>query len=70
MPSFKQERKFVEFMLELADIEVDRIFDPKAEFLEEIGLDVLCMVGGRKVGVQVTVYNADHGLPSPPDRSS
>jgi hypothetical protein len=70
MASYEQERVFVESMLKLADIVAHRIADPKAEFGEEIGVDVLCVVGGRTVGVQVTVYNADHGLPSPSPRSS
>jgi hypothetical protein len=70
MASYEEERKFVQRMLDLASLVPDRIADPMTECGGETGLDVLCVVDGRKIGIQVTEYVADCGLPKPPDKSS
>jgi hypothetical protein len=70
MASYEQERKFVQRMFALANVTPDRVANPKVEFGEEVGIDVLCLLGKRKIGVQVTEYNPDHGLPKSPAKSS
>lgn len=44
--------------------------NPKTEHGEETGLDVLCTIDGQKIGIQVTEYMPDYGLPSALDRPS
>jgi hypothetical protein len=64
MGSYERERPFVQQMLDLAAIVPDQITDPKVELQDESGLDVRCLIGGRTIGIQVTEYDADKGLPS------
>jgi hypothetical protein len=57
MASYDQEQNFVKAALELAQLTPDRMADPKIEFGEEIGVDVLCLFAEKIIGVQVTEYN-------------
>ena len=70
MASYEQECPFVQRMLKLAGVVPDRVADPKVECGGETGVDVLCLIDGRKIGVQVTEYVPDFGLSQTPDKSS
>jgi hypothetical protein len=70
MASYDQECKFVACVLALTSLTPEKIADPKEEFGEEIGIDVVFLLDGRKIGVQVTEYNPDRALPQSPSKSS
>jgi hypothetical protein len=50
-------------LLDLLALKVDAIEDPLVRFKEEVGVDVLIMVSAKLIGIQVTEYSADEGLP-------
>jgi hypothetical protein len=62
MPSFKEESKSAALLLDLLGIAATRLSDPKIEFGEETGVDVLCNIDGRKIGVQASFRDADSKL--------
>jgi hypothetical protein len=70
MASYADELKSVQRMLDLAGIVPDRLSDPMTKFGEETGVDVLCRIDGRDIGVQVTDYTPDYGLQNPPKTAS
>jgi hypothetical protein len=70
MSIYQDERDHVARLLELLAISPDMLVDPKSEFREETGVDVIARIGGKKIGIQVTEYNPDFGLPKPPRKQS
>jgi hypothetical protein len=67
---FDRECKFVDQLVKLAPFVIDKITNPRAEFGEEGGIDDLCLLDNRKIGIQVTEYNPDQGLLKPSRKSS
>jgi hypothetical protein len=70
MASYQNEKANVLTLLDLLPLKVDAIEDPLVRFKEEVGVDVLITVGGKLIGIQVTEYSADEGLPKRPSRNS
>jgi hypothetical protein len=70
MASYQKEKASVLMLSDLLALKVDAIEDPFIRFKEEVGVDVLITVGAKLIGVQVTEYSADEGLPKRPSRQN
>jgi hypothetical protein len=70
MASYAEELNSVRRMLDLAGLVPELSSDPMTVFGEETGVDVLCRIDGREIGIQVTDYTPGYGLQNPPDSAS
>jgi hypothetical protein len=51
---YERERALVEMLMRRRGLTVDRYIDPNKEAGDETGADVIALVGGRRIGIQVT----------------
>ena len=51
---YERERALVEMLLRRRGLTADRYIDPNKEAGDETGADVIALVGGRRIGIQVT----------------
>src|ERR1700676_4195797 len=58
---FEREKSFVELLMRRRALRVERYIDPNQEAHDETGADVIALVGGRRIGVQVTELDTGEG---------
>ena len=58
---FERERYFVEALAKILPLSVDQYRDPFDDYARETGVDVIAVVGSRRIGFQVTEYDGGEG---------
>jgi hypothetical protein len=69
MGHFETERIHVERLLSLLEMRLDTLSNLQEVYSEETGVDVMSVIDGQKIGIQVTEYNPEDGLESKPKRN-